>query len=190
MKQFLRGIKFSICCSLLCIGCAVYADGEVKNSTESVAKDENIQGAALHGKMENIIFPVIEFDDADIYSVIRYLNRNSKRYDPAGEGIGIVAGFTKETAAKLPKITMSLSKMPMSEVVRYICQATGLKYKFEAGVVIIGTDIDDMQTGYFNIRGDAVSDVIGIKSEAAKEKPKGITGKDAKTDFTGTFDKK
>jgi hypothetical protein len=47
-----------------------------------------------------------------------------------------------------------------------------------------------MQTGYFNIRGDAVSDVIGIKSEAGMEKSKSIAGKDAKTDFTGTFDKK
>jgi len=186
VKQILRGIKFSIYCSMLCVGCSVYADGTGKNSAESTA----IPGAALHGKMENIIFPVIEFDDADIYSVIRYLSRNSKRYDPAGEGIGIVEGFSKETAAKLPKITMSLSKIPMSEVVRYICQATGLKFKFDAGVVIIGTDIDDMQTGYFNIRGDAVSDVIEIKSEAGMEKSKNIAGKDAKTDFTGTFDKK
>lgn len=186
VEQIFRGIKLLICCGMLCAGCAVCADESGKNSAENTA----IPGAALHGKMENVIFPVIEFDDADIYSVIRYLNRNSKRYDPAGEGIGIVAGFSKETAAKLPKITMSLSKIPMSEVVRYICQATGLKYKSDAGVVIIGTDIDDMQTGYFNIRGDAVSDVIGIKSEAGKEKTKSITGKDAKTDFTGTFDKK
>ena len=73
---------------------------------------ENISGTGVYGKMETIIFPNIEFEDADIFSVIRYLNRGSKRYDPAKEGISIVAGFTKETASKLPKITMHFSKIP------------------------------------------------------------------------------
>ncbi len=173
-KQTLRRTWISICCCVL-LGIFTIHAGEPFPS----------------GKIENIIFPVIEFDDADIFSVVRYLNRNSKRYDPAGEGISIVAGFTKKTAEKLPKITMSFSKIPMSEVLRYICQATGWKYKVEAGVVIIGADVDNMQTGYFNIRGDAISDAIKINNgTAGNESAKNITAKGAKTDFANTFDNK
>jgi len=166
-----------------------------KANDSAVVEDEaaivriEIPGTGVYGKMETIIFPNVEFEDADIFSVIRYLNRSSKRYDPAKEGVSVVAAITKDAAEKLPKITMHLSKIPMSEVVRYVCQCSGLKFKVDEGVVIIGTDVDEMMTGYFNVRGDLASDITGVKSEAGKETKKDprITGSGAKTDFTNTF---
>jgi hypothetical protein len=189
-----------VCVLLLMSG--VYAEekkdaaADKKTDAAAAVEDEaavvriEIPGTGVFGKMETIIFPNIEFEDADIFSVVRYLNRSSKRYDPAKAGVSIVvAGITKEAAGKLPKITMHLSKIPMSEVVRYVCQCTGMKFKIDEGVVIIGTDIDEMQTGYFNVRGDLISDVTGIKSESGKEKKKeqSITVPGAKTDFTSTL---
>ncbi|MHB9138696.1 MAG: hypothetical protein ACYC4Q_04745 [Victivallaceae bacterium] len=123
--------------------------------------------AGIYEKMENIIFPGVEFDDADIFSVIRYLHKNSKRYDPDQEGISIVSGFTKKQAESLPKITMSFAKIPMSEVLRYLCQGVGLKYKIDEGSIVIGANVDEMQTEYFSIRGDLISDIAGIKGEGA-----------------------
>ena len=166
-----------------------------KANDSAVVEDEaatvriEIPGTGVYGKMETIIFPNVEFEDADIFSVIRYLNRGSKRYDPAKEGVSVVAAITKDAAEKLPKITMHLSKIPMSEVVRYVCQCSGLKFKVDEGVVIIGTEVDEMMTGYFNVRGDLASDVTGVKNEAGKEKKKDprITGSGTKTDFTNTF---
>jgi type II secretory pathway component GspD/PulD (secretin)/tetratricopeptide (TPR) repeat protein len=122
--------------------------------------------AGIYEKMENIIFPGVEFDDADIFSVIRYLHKNSKRYDPDQEGISIVSGFTKKQAEALPKITMSFAKIPMSEVLRYLCQGVGLKYKIDEGSIVIGANVDEMQTDYFPIRGDLISDITGIKAES------------------------
>lgn len=118
--------------------------------------------AGIYEKMENIIFPGVEFDDADIFSVIRYLHKNSKRYDPDQEGISIVSGFTKKQAEALPKITMSFAKIPMSEVLRYLCQGVGLKYKIDEGSIVIGANVDEMQTDYFSIRGDLISDIAGV----------------------------
>lgn len=143
--------------------------------------------AGIYEKMENIIFPSVEFDDADIFSVIRYLNRSSKRYDPDKEGISIVSGFTKDTAAALPKITMSFAKIPMSEVLRYLTQGVGLKYKIDEGAIVIGSNVDEMQTEYFPIRGDLISDITGIKEDpaAAKDATKKSLGKlGEKTDMT------
>lgn len=142
--------------------------------------------AGIYEKMENIIFPSVEFDDADIFSVIRYLNRSSKRYDPDKEGISIVSGFTKDTAAALPKITMSFAKIPMSEVLRYLTQGVGLKYKIDEGAIVIGSNVDEMQTEYFPIRGDLISDITGIKEDpaAAKDTTKKALSLTEKTDMT------
>ncbi|MFA6101193.1 MAG: hypothetical protein WCV67_00500 [Victivallaceae bacterium] len=143
--------------------------------------------AGIYEKMENIIFPSVEFDDADIFSVIRYLNRSSKRYDPDKEGISIVSGFTKDTAAALPKITMSFAKIPMSEVLRYLTQGVGLKYKIDEGAIVIGSNVDEMQTEYFPIRGDLISDITGIKEDPAAAKDttkKGLAKLGEKTEMT------
>jgi Flp pilus assembly secretin CpaC/tetratricopeptide (TPR) repeat protein len=157
---------------------------EVKKS----ASVKSNSSAGIYEKMENIIFPSVEFDDADIFSVIRYLNRSSKRYDPDKEGISIVSGFTKDTAAALPKITMSFAKIPMSEVLRYLTQGVGLKYKIDEGAIVIGANVDEMQTEYFPIRGDLISDITGIKEDpaaAAKDTTKkGLAKLGEKTDMT------
>jgi general secretion pathway protein D len=141
--------------------------------------------------MENIIFPGVEFDDADIFSVIRYLHKNSKRYDPDQEGISVVASFTKKQAESLPKITMSFAKIPMSEVLRYLCQGVGLKYKIDEGSIVIGANVDEMQTDYFSIRGDLISDIAGVNpaggaagGAAAPAEKKALPKFGEKTDMT------
>ncbi|MFA7230611.1 MAG: hypothetical protein WC071_05025 [Victivallaceae bacterium] len=158
-----------------------------KSAVEKKADSYNI-----YRKMENIIFPSVEFDDADIFSVIRYLNRNSKRYDPDQEGVSIISGFTKETADKLPKVTMSFAKIPMSEVLRYLTQGVGLKYKIDENAVVIGTNVDEMQTQYFTIRGDLISSITNISDEAgggaATTGIKTKFKKDDKIDTATTFD--
>ena len=117
--------------------------------------------SSTYAKLERIIFPNIEFDDADIFSVIRFLNRLSKRCDPDKVGIPVVAGFDKKTADELLKVTMSFSNIPMSEVLRYLCQNVGLKYKIEEGAVILGTSVDEMQTEYFPVRADLIASITG-----------------------------
>ena len=123
--------------------------------------------SSTYAKLERIIFPNIEFDDADIFSVIRFLNRLSKRCDPDKVGISVIAGFDKKTADELLKVTMSFSNIPMSEVLRYLCQNVGLKYKIEEGAVILGTSVDEMQTEYFPVRADLIASITG--SEDAGE---------------------
>jgi type II secretory pathway component GspD/PulD (secretin) len=117
--------------------------------------------SSTYAKLERIIFPNIEFDDADIFSVIRFLNRLSKRCDPDKIGISVIAGFDKRTADELLKVTMSFSNIPMSEVLRYLCQNVGLKYKIEEGAVILGTSVDEMQTEYFPVRADLIASITG-----------------------------
>ena len=155
-------------------------------SGETLTVKRNI-ASSTYAKLERIIFPNIEFDDADIFSVIRFLNRLSKRCDPDKVGIPVVAGFDKQTADELLKVTMSFSNIPMSEVLRYLCQNVGLKYKIEEGAVILGTSVDEMQTEYFPVRADLIASITGTAggdTEGGTNANKDMTEKDA--DFFDT----
>ncbi len=139
----------------------------MQRSIESGAEIKR-DSAGLYQRLEQIIFPGIEFEDADIFAVIRQLNRLSKRYDPDKAGVTIVSGFDKTTAEQLPKVTMSFSKIPMGEVLRYLCQATGLKYKVDESAIIIGVNVDTMRTAYFPVRGDLIAGITGIADAGAE----------------------
>ena len=152
------------------------------SSTRTRTVQRNV-ASSTYAKLERIIFPNIEFDDADIFSVIRFLNRLSKRCDPDKVGVGVHAGFDKRTADELLKVTMSFSNIPMSEVLRYLCQNVGLKYKIEEGAVILGTSVDEMQTEYFPVRADLISSITG--SDSSEE---GGDGGDGEEDMTGEDD--
>lgn len=142
--------------------------------TTTITVQRNI-ASSTYAKLERIIFPNIEFDDADIFSVIRFLNRLSKRCDPDKVGISVIAGFDKKTADELLKVTMSFSNIPMSEVLRYLCQNVGLKYKIEEGAVILGTSVDEMQTEYFPVRADLIASITGT-ADSGDEKGAGGGG--------------
>ena len=134
-----------------------------RNDTNNTLTVERNIASSTYAKLERIVFPNIEFDDADIFSVIRFLNRLSKRCDPDKVGISVIAGFDKSTADQLLKVTMSFSNIPMSEVLRYLCQNVGLKYKIEEGAVILGTSVDEMQTEYFPVRADLIASITGTE---------------------------
>ena len=131
----------------------------------SERKDPAGQGTLA--KMERIVFPRIEFEDMNVKSVLSYLNDRSKLYDPDKEGVSIMFGFDNQTAEKLGKVTMSLSQIPMSEVIRYVCKDTGLKYRVDPSGVIVGPNVDEMQIQYFQVRGDLISSITGDDSAEA-----------------------
>ncbi len=160
-------------------------------------------------RMDRIIFPTIEIDDADIMSVIRLLNKYSKLYDPDKVGVSVSTGITVsdlEAMGPQGRVTINFSRIPMSAVLRYICQDTGLKYRIEENGIFIGSEVDEMQTRSFKVRGNLISGIAGdpsldnvsVSEEGMGEGPAGIEGKtegegegksNAQTFFSGTGSK-
>ncbi len=134
---------------------------------EGIRKEPAGQGTLA--KMERIVFPRIEFENMDVKSVLSYLNDRSKIYDPDKEGVNISYGFGNQTPDSFQRITMSLSHIPLSEVIRYVCQNTGLKYRVDPTGVFIGPNVDEMQIQYFQVRGDLISSITGDDSADATE---------------------
>ena len=126
----LNGLKFRVE-----RGVVVIADSTAPWKGATLPEEKS--NTATAKKLKSIIFPNIEFSDAHIFSVIRFLNRLGKRADRDKVGVPVVADFDKGTTDKLPKISMKGSNMPMDAILRYLCKKTGLDYKIEQGAVIL-----------------------------------------------------
>jgi general secretion pathway protein D len=138
---------------------------ETRKRIKGGAEVKKDSSSDLYERMRKIIFPVVEFENASIKSVIKYLSKMSKRYDPAKKGVNIVSGITNAAVEGGMMVDMSFSDMPMSEILRYISKYTGLKYKVENNVVVIGSgnDVDSMDRRSFKLRASMVADIAGIE---------------------------
>ncbi len=112
---------------------AVTAGGSAQETVKNKLPD-------VKQKLDKIIFPEVEFKDADIFTVIRYLNRSSKRYDPDYEGVSVVAGFSKEQADSLPKITLKQTQISLGKLLDDICRGSSLKYRIDEGIIVISAN--------------------------------------------------
>jgi Flp pilus assembly secretin CpaC len=130
--------------------------------------------AGLYDKLQKIILDQVEFDDANISSVIQLFRNRSRQLDPDQVGINIILKLSPEATDTLPPITMSFDRIPIGEAIRYLCQGTGLKYRVEERAVIIGDkDIDEMDRRFFPVRAELIRSIIPSAS-ADGEKDAGM----------------
>ena len=168
---------------------------DISRETENVEKVLN-KDSKLYEKLESLIIDKIEFEEATVPSVIAYLKRESQRVDTENIGVSIVLRLNPAMTNSLPRISMVLNDIPIGEVIKYICQATDLKYRIEERAVIIGDEsINDMQRKTFSVRV-ALIQSIAPDLELQKDKASGgvtekKTGKSTETftyDVESTFD--
>jgi general secretion pathway protein D len=94
----------------------------------------------LSQKMQNIIFPQVEFSGASIDEAVEFLRVKSRDLDVtetdlARKGVNIIlkAGDNPSTAS----ISLSLKDVPMVEALRYVTELAGMKFKVEPFAVLI-----------------------------------------------------
>ena len=97
-------------------------------------------GAYLTEKMNKIIFPTVQFQGATIEEAIEYLRVKSRDLDtftdasgPKGFSIILRTGDAPSNA----RISLDLKDVPMSEVLRYVTELAGMKYKVEPHALVI-----------------------------------------------------
>lgn len=119
-----------------------------KESGERV--DPGIDSVLAH--MERIIFGTITFKDIPITKLISYLNDRSKDFDPDPAKEGVNIAFKSGEKKKIPTVSIDLTNIPLSEIIRYVCADAGLKYRIESDGVVIGPQVDPMQERFFPVR--------------------------------------
>ncbi|MBO5763504.1 MAG: hypothetical protein J6R85_06490 [Lentisphaeria bacterium] len=133
----------------------------LENGNERQASIRSTGDDTIFARMERIVFPEVNFEDADIGTVVRYLTNRSKLYDPDKEGVNFTLMLDKDIADKLQTTTISFSNIPLSELLRYICQDFELKYRIDGDNIVIGRTVDEMQTQSFPVRGDLIANISG-----------------------------
>jgi len=117
----------------------------------------------LTRKMQQLIFPSVQFAGASIEEAVEFLRVKSKdidvaETDPTKKGVNIIlkAGDAPITAS----ISLDLRDVPMVEALRYVTELAGMKYKVEPYAVLIVpvSDISDNQyTRIYKVRPDFLS---------------------------------
>jgi len=111
----------------------------------NMVRDE--ASVSLQNKLESLKFETITFEDTEIETVITYLKNESKKIDPDGEGVNFVVKVSPQVKKDDIKVNLSLLNISMSDVLRYVCQTTGLQYRIQDNTVLIGThDLEDLET--------------------------------------------
>jgi type II secretory pathway component GspD/PulD (secretin) len=92
--------------------------------------------APLVAKCRALVIPHAEFRAAALNDVVQFLVEQSRELDPAKEGVNIVLDLQE---MKMATITLTLRDIPLSEVLRYVTQLTGLQLKYEPMAVVISS---------------------------------------------------
>lgn len=94
----------------------------------------------LTRKMQEIVFPSVQFAGASIEEAVEFLRVKSAdldlvETDPSKKGVNIIlkAGDAPVTAS----ISLDLKDVPMVEALRYVTELAGMKYKVEPYAVLI-----------------------------------------------------
>jgi hypothetical protein len=104
--------------------------------------------SAIQRKLSQLIFPKVSFEDAEVATVISYLKQRAQELDVDGAGVNILLQVPENVT--LPSVTVDFDNIPMGELIRYLCAASGLKYRIEEHTVLIAHELplEDLETRF------------------------------------------
>ena len=148
------------------------AAGNVRDGSPHDASNPRV-----YSKLSTIIYPEINWKNRNVDSALKYLERYSKEYDPNGEGVAI--NFISTGDEELPTLTLSLSNMPLIEIIRYVCLMTGLEYRIDGNSILISGDAaSKMVDRKLQVSGKIFSDVLEMDGSGSSSAGGGGGGGD------------
>jgi general secretion pathway protein D len=95
-------------------------------------------------KLRGIVFPRISFENATLSEVIQFVSSKARELDTSEvdadkRGLNFLVKLTPAEVAKLPKLTLELSDIPLYQLLDYIADFSGTKWKLADGLVSITT---------------------------------------------------
>jgi general secretion pathway protein D len=137
--------------------------GDVVTASAEVAS-----GVTLEAKLNQIIIPVVAFDDIKISEALDFLRARSRELDtvatdPRDKGVNLILNLGNDEKSKeieKTPIHLSLKNTPMSQVLQYITEITHSTMTIgDSGVVIQSPDSENNQmvTRTYNVSADFFS---------------------------------
>lgn len=91
------------------------------------------QATALAKKLDSIIIPEIELNEANINDVVPYLAAASRQYDPAKVGVNIIL-MDKENEAG---ISLNLTNVSLHKALKLVAEKANLSLDLEGQAVVL-----------------------------------------------------
>ncbi|MDD5261880.1 MAG: hypothetical protein PHD76_08535 [Methylacidiphilales bacterium] len=90
----------------------------------------------LDQKLRTLVIKQVDFNDATIEDAVRFLTDQSRLVDPEGTGINFLIR-NEQVKQQGKTFSLKLSNVPVGEVLRYITNLAGVRYRLEEFAVFI-----------------------------------------------------
>ena len=125
MQKMIIAVVGSLVLSAVCL-----ADGPAK---------QDLNQLALEKKMGQIIIPEIDFRQANIQDIVKFLQAASVKFDKSAEVQGVkgVIMIVRLGEKDVREITMSARYISLLDAMKTITRVAGLTYRIDGQVVVI-----------------------------------------------------
>ncbi len=106
-----------------------------RNYLRAIALREG-SGAGLEAALRNISIPTIDFRDVTVREAVAFVAQKVHELSGGKRSLNVVWMVPSETTED-KRVTLSLQNVPATEVLRYIGDASGLKFSYDAHAVKI-----------------------------------------------------
>jgi len=124
----------------------IYGPFEFKNGEKVVIGKgsftlirEAIVPPTLNQKLSHTVIPSIDFRNAAVRDVVRFLQQASIDYSPWGEphnrGINVILNVKPSQEHRLPNVTFRAQKLPLGDALEAIATTARLKVRIERNII-------------------------------------------------------
>jgi hypothetical protein len=106
-----------------------------KPLAEAPDLSEFAQAASAEQKLNAIILPEVDFDEAGIEEAVEFLREASREFDPAKTGVSFILRLTKHP--KPPTISLDLRQVPLGVAVKAVADLADLRLRVRPWTVTL-----------------------------------------------------
>ena len=97
-------------------------------------RERNPSGSLRH-KIDEMIVPEVNVRDAPVGDIIEFLREQSRTL--SGDKIAVNLVWQAPEDSRTAKVTLNLRKVPFADVLKYVTESAGLRYRVDAHAVVI-----------------------------------------------------
>jgi len=145
------------------------------NSSGLVIEDS---GRDLNRKLDEIIVPIVSFEDASIEEAVEYLQAKSRELDPeldeGKRGVSFILNLGTDIDSpevqeiKAKSFSLRLQNVPLREVVKYVTSQTGTTFDVDEYAVVIRPlvgSVERLIVRQYNVPPTFLTQAVGSSSE-------------------------
>ena len=118
----------------------------IQEAEEKAAQEADLLGIQqMEARLKSIVIPSLDFSDANIEDVVRYLAKATRGANAAGGDVDILLVGMDHTTGPIENITISIADMTLYEALEFIVEMVSLKFEVKPNVVAI------MPANYFPV---------------------------------------